>query len=164
MNWTIGDLRKLEGRRRGVAVRPVAAVPLGAWVEATFFLPVPVPTKKNGKGAFNERVVISRRNRLLLDEVTKAARVAWSGRRPALSNATINCVFHTTNLSQDDDGALTSTLDCLVAAGVLADDSRKHLVGGTFTHELVGLGQPEGVVIHIRGQEYHSDSLMRCPK
>jgi hypothetical protein len=156
MNWTRRDLRRFEARTSGLGAAPAVKAQTGRWVEETFFLPIPVPTKKNGKSAFSGRVVIPKATRDVLDAITQAAAIAWRG-RPPLSNVTLDLTFHTSNLRQDDDGAVTSCVDSLVDAGVMVDDSRLHITGGgSYRHVLVPLGAEEGVLVHLKGQEYRA--------
>jgi Holliday junction resolvase RusA-like endonuclease len=90
----------------------------------------PVPAKKNrwhrsgkGKMYFDQSGITEQ-----IAAITWQARAQW-GTRPPVINPEIFVTFYCKDLRGDIDNKLSTLLDCLVVAGVLADDNLKHLKG-----------------------------------
>lgn len=81
-----------------------------------------VATKKNGKAAFNGRVVQTRAKKADLDSLILQARQQWGG-RPPMETACISAAFFVRDGRSDLDGKYTTLQDVLVKAGVLRNDS-----------------------------------------
>ena len=87
-----------------------------------------VATKKNGKAAFNGRVVQTRAKKADLDSLILQARQQWGG-RPPLQKAKIQALFFVRDGRGDLDGKYTTLQDVLVKAGVIRNDSIARLPG-----------------------------------
>jgi len=82
-----------------------------------------VPCKKNGKHSWKGRVVIDPAARSAADWLTLQLRSWWGSREPLEKVQRIEAVFNVRDGRSDLDGKYTTIQDCLVAAGVLANDS-----------------------------------------
>lgn len=98
-----------------------------------------VPCKKNGKHSWKGRVVIDPKARAEVDALTWQLRAWWGGRDPIDRVEKIEASFLVRSGRSDLDGKYTTIQDCLVDAGVLANDSisripafscRAYCVGG----------------------------------
>ncbi len=85
-----------------------------------------IPSKKNllrrscNGGMYRDRNVANQIIRL-----TNQARLQWAGRDPMV-RPKLKAVFYTATMRADLDNMLTTVLDCLVKAGVLANDNIKN--------------------------------------
>lgn len=119
-------------------------------MEVSFFLPGIVPTKKNGKHSWRGRVVIDPDKKKVLGDFELLARSRWRG-RPALTQAEVKMLFYVSHERADLDGGQTSLLDILKQAGVIVNDSMKHVrrIEASFIKVHAGA---EGVEVSLRGE------------
>jgi Holliday junction resolvase RusA-like endonuclease len=118
-----------------------------------FWIPAPggIPSKKNmlrprrGGGHYYDKDTKSR-----LDAMQLEARLKWGG-RPPLTDVRIKFRFGISSRRRDLDNSEVSTFDVLVKAGVLRNDSAKHILeqlGRTYDMVLPG---NEGVSVTVEG-------------
>jgi hypothetical protein len=122
-----------------------------ALVSQSFTLRGFCPSKKSSKLWTGKRLITKPEYQLMLAPLLLQARNQWHGGKP-LTNAEISLTFLVSHLNQDLDGAAASVCDLLKTAGVIVDDSMRHVHRETFTFALVEPGS-EGVTVQISGVE-----------
>jgi hypothetical protein len=95
------------------------------------------PTKKNGKKAWNGRVITDPEIRAFVQALEWRAVAAWGGRAP-LEKAVVRMKFHVRDGRADADGKYTTMQDVLVKAKILRNDSIARVRRGTFAAEITG--------------------------
>lgn len=120
-----------------------------------FFLPGDVPNKKDcyaprmrqgkGKGLYIPTVI---KDQIQLLELL--IRDRWKGKAP-LTNATVTFEFHIRSRRYDLDGHGSTLQDCLVNAGVLVNDTARHLIENTNKFRQVHHSYETGVAVTVTG-------------
>ena len=137
---------------------------LGEWRELEFFIPRWIPSFKNSKVlgkvfAGRRKGKATTRTNPRYKSIMKAVSQDMASIRNAnklpypLTNVRYKLRFHISNRGQDPDGATTTVLDCLQHAGLLRNDSFKHVVACDGVDHVVVKKQHEGVHVSIKGQE-----------
>lgn len=132
------------------ALTKVDAVTIGP---IAFWIPVPggVPSKKNLlRRSKNGRLYYDKAIKSVIDVMEMEARLKWGG-RPPLTDVRIRFHFGISSRRRDLDNCEVTTFDCLVRAGVLRNDSAKHIreqLGRTYDIVLPG---KEGVSVTVEG-------------
>lgn len=133
-------------------MRTAPKPPASTRIEHSFFIAGKIPGKKNNKFLARGRLITDPEIQKRLQAVTHEIWLVHWSRLPALTDAEVEMEFHLSALNGDLDNKLTSVIDCLKDAGVLVNDSAKHLrkIGASFV--LVKRGD-EGVDVFVSGVE-----------
>lgn len=120
-----------------------------ALVTSEFELHGRCPSKKNSKLIARGRVITKPAYQAELQSLTLQARAAWAG-KPPLTNCDMDLFFRASSYSQDLDNAVSGLMDCLVDAGVIADDNMNH-VRCIFAQRMRVPRGNEGVRVRVTG-------------
>lgn len=124
-------------------------------IEKVFRVRAPsgIPSKKNRlcKGGRGRKHYYDSTTKQILNGLVLAARSQWMG-LPPLTDINIGFHFEYKSVLCDPDGWCTATLDFLKLAGVIVDDSAKHILGFSgSTWTKIDQSQEESVTVTIFG-------------
>ncbi len=109
------------------------------------------PSKKSSRLWTRKRLITNPEYQLMLAPLLLQTRNHWHGGNP-LTSAEVGLTFFVSHLRQDLDGAAASVMDLLKTAGVIVDDSMRHVHRLIVTYCRVERGK-EGVSVQISGFE-----------